>query len=95
MVDFTGGCCDGEGGHSSQGAVYNHKVYGAAEPRHLDTSFQGGATPENKQLLNKTNERAKEQGFEYMWSREVEIFVRWEKGEKCIKVEGIDELEKL
>lgn len=30
-----------------------------------------------------------------MWSSEVEIFVRGEKGEKCIKVKGIGELEKL
>lgn len=30
-----------------------------------------------------------------MWSREVEIFVRWEKGEKCIKVKDNYELEKL
>lgn len=52
-------------------------------------------SPENKQLLNKTKERAKEQGYKYVWSREGKIFVRWDKGEKCIKVEGIDDLEKL
>lgn len=52
-------------------------------------------SPENKMLLSRTKEAAREKGYRFVWSREGKIFVRRENGEKCVRVDGFADLEKL
>lgn len=52
-------------------------------------------SPENKQLLGRTKEMARDRGYKYVWTREGKIFVRREDNERCIKVEGVEDLDKL
>lgn len=52
-------------------------------------------SPENKQLLGRAKEVAKDKGYLYVWSREGKIFVRKADKEKCIRVNGFEDLAKL
>ncbi|XP_046688851.1 uncharacterized protein LOC124374730, partial [Homalodisca vitripennis] len=52
-------------------------------------------SPENKLLLAKTKEAARNKGFKYVWSRDGKIFVRKEDGEKCKKIDSAADLETL
>lgn len=52
-------------------------------------------SPETKQLLGKAKETARAKGFKYVWSRDGRIFVRRDNGEKCVRIDGFADLEKL
>ncbi|XP_046688024.1 uncharacterized protein LOC124373690 [Homalodisca vitripennis] len=52
-------------------------------------------SPENKQLLSKTKEAAREKNYKYVWSRDGRIFVRRSEGEKCKRIDLSSDLEKL
>lgn len=52
-------------------------------------------SPENKKLLSKTKEVAREKGYKYVWSREGKLFVRRENGDRCKKIDSESDLIKL
>lgn len=52
-------------------------------------------SPENKLLLAKTKESARNKRYKYIWSRDVRIFVRKEDGERCKRIDSVGDLEKL
>ncbi|XP_046662834.1 uncharacterized protein LOC124355719 [Homalodisca vitripennis] len=52
-------------------------------------------SPENKQLLSKTKEAAREKNYKYVWNRDGRIFVRRSEGEKCKRIDLSSDLEKL
>lgn len=69
----------------------------------INPSFNGSArvyvnehlSPENKLLLSKTKEAAKQKGYKYVWSRDGKIFVRRDEGERCKKIDTLLDLDKL
>lgn len=52
-------------------------------------------SPENKLLLKRAKEVAKDKNYAYVWSRDGKIFVRKENGERCKKIELLSDLDKL
>lgn len=52
-------------------------------------------TPENKIFLSKLKVKCKEIGYQYAWCREGRFFVRKRQGDRYIKVDSYDELNKL
>lgn len=52
-------------------------------------------SPENKLLLSKAKEVARNKGYKYVWSRDGKIFIRKEAGERCRKIELYSDIDKL
>lgn len=52
-------------------------------------------SPENKLLLAKTKESARNKGYKYVWSRDGRIFVRKEDGVKCRRIDSVADIDKL
>lgn len=52
-------------------------------------------TPENKVFFAKIKSKAKEIGYSFVWCRDCKFFVRKTQGEKCVRIDSYDDLEKL
>ncbi|XP_046662764.1 uncharacterized protein LOC124355645 [Homalodisca vitripennis] len=52
-------------------------------------------TPDNKIFLSKLKVNCREIGYQYAWCKEGKFFVRKCQGDRCIKVDSYDELNKL
>ncbi|XP_046666525.1 uncharacterized protein LOC124358275 [Homalodisca vitripennis] len=52
-------------------------------------------TPDNKIFLSKLKVKCREIGYQYAWCKEGKFFVRKCRGDRCIKVDSYDELNKL
>ncbi|KAG8246213.1 hypothetical protein J6590_089497 [Homalodisca vitripennis] len=52
-------------------------------------------SPENKQLLARAKESARDKNYKYVWSRDGKIFMRKENGGKCKKIDSFDDLDTL
>lgn len=52
-------------------------------------------TPETKMLLSRTKDRCKAIDWRYVWCREGKVFARKADGEKCSRIDSLDDLAKL
>lgn len=52
-------------------------------------------SPENKVFLNKLKSKAKELGYAFTWCRDGKFFVRRSQGEKYIRIDSYDNIDKL
>lgn len=52
-------------------------------------------SPDNKQFLSQVKKRAKELNIKYVWSREGKCYVRKDDGQKCFKINNLDDLSKV
>lgn len=52
-------------------------------------------SPENKVFLNKLKSKAKELGYAFTWCRDGKFFVRKSQGERYLRIESYDAIEKL
>lgn len=52
-------------------------------------------SPENKVFLNKLKSKTKELGYAFTWCRDGKFFVRKSQGDKYIRIESYDAIDKL
>lgn len=52
-------------------------------------------TPENKSLLSKVKDVAKNKNYKYVWCRNGKMFVRKDSNDRCIKIERLSDTDKL
>ncbi|XP_046663120.1 uncharacterized protein LOC124356018 [Homalodisca vitripennis] len=52
-------------------------------------------SPENKQFLTKLKAKCSEVGYKFAWTRDGKFFVRKDEGDKCQKIDTVEDLEKL
>ncbi|KAG8310950.1 hypothetical protein J6590_053451 [Homalodisca vitripennis] len=52
-------------------------------------------TPENKMFLSKLKNKCKESGYKFAWCKDGKFFVRKCEGERFIRIENDEELNKL
>lgn len=52
-------------------------------------------TPETKVLLTRTKDKCRELGWRYVWCKEGKVFCRRDDGERCVRVDSLDDVAKL